>query len=98
MRKLIAVVTRFLLLCAALLAFPASTAAQSGQLEVQRLWMQDAGGNDMTTFARGATIQFAAELNNSCGVPLSADKVNERAKQQQLNDEQRKTFSVLRSR
>jgi murein DD-endopeptidase MepM/ murein hydrolase activator NlpD len=60
------VVTRFLLFCAVLLALPGIAAAQCiSQLTIQRVWTQDSGGNDKTTFAPGETIQFVAELNNS---------------------------------
>jgi hypothetical protein len=67
------VVTRFLLLCAVLLAIPAIASAQCiSQLTVQSVWTQDTGGNIKTTFAPGETIQFVAELNNSYGGTLLA--------------------------
>jgi hypothetical protein len=65
------VVTRFLSLCVVLLTLPAVTAAQPTPLAVQRVWTQDASGNDKTAFAPGETIQFAAQLNNSYGGWLS---------------------------
>ena len=65
--KLMVVVPRFFLLCAVWLALPAIAAAQPTPLAVQRVWTQDAGGNDKTTFAPGETIRLAAQLNNSYG-------------------------------
>jgi hypothetical protein len=61
------VAARFLLLCAALLALPGIAAAQPTSLAVQRVWTQDAGGNDKTTFAPGEAIRLATQLNNSYG-------------------------------
>jgi hypothetical protein len=73
MGKLIVVVTRFLSLCAVLLAIPTIAAAQCiSKLTVQRVWTRDAAGTAKNTFAPGETIQFAAELNNSYGGYLLA--------------------------
>lgn len=66
-------VARVLLLCAVLLVLPSLAAAQCiSQLSVQRVWTQDAGGADKSTFAPGEPIRFAAELNNAYGAYLLA--------------------------
>jgi hypothetical protein len=68
MCKLMVVATRFLSLCAILLAIPAVTTAQCiSPFAVQRVWTQDAGGNDKITFAPGEIIQFAAQLESVYG-------------------------------
>jgi hypothetical protein len=68
----IAVIVGFLMLLlslgAVLLLFPASTTAQCvTKLTVQRVFTQDAGGTEKTTFAPGEAIRFAAEVNNDYG-------------------------------
>jgi hypothetical protein len=68
----IAVIVGFLILLlplgAVVLVFPATTTAQCvTQLTVQRVFTQDTGGTEKTTFAPGDTIRFAAEVNNTYG-------------------------------
>jgi hypothetical protein len=71
---------RFLLLGAVLLTLPVITATQRLPyyptiLLVQRVWTQDAGGNEKTTFAPGETIQLAARLNNLYGKAIPSAKL-----------------------
>lgn len=70
--QLAVAVARFLLLCVVLLTLPTLAAAQPTPLAVQRVWTQDAGGNNKTSFSPGETMQFAAQLNNSYGAYLLA--------------------------
>lgn len=64
-------VISFLSLYVVLLALPAIADAQCiSQLTVQRVWTQDAAGNDKTKFAPGETLQLAAQLKNSYGRAL----------------------------
>lgn len=64
------VATRFLLLCVVLMALPDIAPAQPVQLAVQRVWTQDANGNNKTVFAPGEAIQVVVQLNNSYGGAL----------------------------
>ena len=64
---LMAGVTRCLLLGVVVLVLPLAVASQLTPLTVQRVWTQDTGGTEKTSFLPGETIQFAAELNNPYG-------------------------------
>jgi hypothetical protein len=69
---------RVLLICAALLLgiTPITAVAQPTALAVERVWTQDPGGKDQSTFVPGEPIQFAAQLNNSYGgALLSAEQI-----------------------
>jgi hypothetical protein len=69
------IIPSVLLICAALLSYPAIAAAQPVALTVQRVWTQDAGGNVKTIFAPGEPIQFVAQLSNPYGEPLPSSEV-----------------------
>jgi hypothetical protein len=59
---------RFFLLCALLLLLPSLAAAQCPPvITVQRVWTQDTGGKDKSTFSPGETIHFAALVSSNYG-------------------------------
>lgn len=65
--KLIGVLTRFFSLCVVLLALPAVVAAQ---LTVERVWTQDADGNDKTIFIPGDAIRYMTLIRNTYNEPV----------------------------